>query len=152
VIHKLDMTRYQTLRLETDHGRMWVAVNGKEVIHGVMIREWPLEPTFFGRNPSSRGEAWFQHVNYRAVNQTEPEFTWHWHARQGRYPDQYQIDRMLEINPNPPVPGKRADNGYSSWLTLPDGSIYMVDYSNRNDKAPSGHLYAAKFRLEDFDR
>lgn len=152
VIHKLDMTQYQTLRLQTDHGRMWVAVNGKEVIHGVMIREWPLEPTYFGRMPSSRGDVWFQHVNYRAVNQTEPEFVWNWHARQGRYPDQYQIDHMLEINPNPPSPGKRADNGYSSWLTLPDGSIYLVDYSNRNDKAPAGHLYAAQFRLEDFER
>lgn len=151
VIHKLDMTRYHTIRLQTHHGRMWVAVDGKEVIHGVMIREWPLQPTYFGRNPASQGDVWFEHVNYRSVNETEPEYVWNWHARRGKLPDQYQIDRMLEINPNPPVSGQRTDNGYSSWLQLPDGEILMVDYSNRGDKAPASHLYAARFALRDFE-
>jgi hypothetical protein len=150
VIHRLDMTQFHTLRIQTDHARMAVSVDGKEVIHGVMIREWPLEETYFGRNPSSQGEVWFQHVHYHVVNESEPEFTWNWRAAPGRYPDQYQIDRILEINPNPPVEGHRPDNGYSSWLQLPGGDILMVDYSNRGDKAPAGHLYAARFSLKDF--
>ncbi len=150
VIHRVDMTRFHTLRIQTDHARMAVSVDGKEVIHGVMIREWPLEQTYFGRKPASQGDVWFQHVNYHAANESEPDFTWNWHARLGRYPDQYQLDRMLEINPNPPAQEQRPDNGYSSWLQLPGGEILMVDYSNRGDKAPAGHLYAAKFSLGEF--
>ncbi len=151
VIHRVDMTKFHAIRLQTDHGRMWVAVDGKEVIHGVMIREWPLEPTYFGRPPESRANVWYRHVNYSAANESEPEFVWSWHARSGRFPDQYQIDRMLEIDPNPPAPGQRTDNGYSSWLTLPGGDIYLVDYSNRGDKAPASHTYAARFSVADFE-
>lgn len=150
VIHKVDMTQERTLRLQTRAGRMWVAVDGKEVIHGVMIREWPLEPTWFGRPRESKGEAWFRHVTWHAVNETEPEIFWSWDAKSGRFPDQYQIDRMLEINPNPPVTGRRPDNGYSSWLELPGGDIYMVDYTTRGDAPPQSHLYAARFRAGDF--
>ena len=38
---------------------------------------------------------------------------------------------MLEIQPNPPGADKRPDNGYSSWLQLPDGDIFLVDYTNQ---------------------
>ena len=122
------------------------------MIHGVMIQEWPLEQTWFGRLVGSAGDAWFRHVSYHAQNESEPEFVWNWQAALGRYPDQYQIDHMLEVRANPPVPGKRPDNGYSSWVELPDGSIYMVDYTNEGDRPPVGHLYAAHFTLEDFER
>jgi hypothetical protein len=150
VIHRVDMTQEHTLRLRTRAERMSVAVDGKEVIHGVMIREWPLEPTWFGRPRESKGSVWFRNVTWRAVNETETEAFWVWNARLGRHPDQYQIDRMLEINPNPPVPGRRPDNGYSSWLHLPGGDIYMADYTTRGDAPPMSHLYAARFRAEDF--
>ena len=150
--HSVDMTKYHTIRLEARKGRMWVAVDGKRVIHGLMIREWPLEQTWFGRLVGSGGDAWFRHVSYHAQNESEPEFVWNWQAALGRYPDQYQIDHMLEVRENPPIPGKRPDNGYSSWVELPDGSIYMVDYTNKGDRPPVGHLYAAHFTLEDFER
>jgi hypothetical protein len=152
VTHRLDMTSAHTLRMQTSKGRMWVAVDGQPVIHGVMIKEYPLEDTWFGRPRDSAGDVWLQHVTYETVNETEPPFTWAWTAKSGRFPDQYQIDRMLEINPNPPAAGKRPDNGYSSWLQLPDGQIYLVDYTNRGDERPSGHLYAARFSLGDFER
>ena len=44
------------------------------------------------------------HLNVEATvsrtNETEPHVYWSWNARSGKYPDQYTIDRMLEINPN----------------------------------------------------
>src|SRR5262249_56767162 len=112
VVHRVDMTREHTLRLQTRAGRMWVAIDGEEVIHGVTTREWPLEPTWFGRPRESRGSVALRHVTWRAANETEPEIFWSWEARSGKFPDQYQLDRMLAINPNPPVEGRRPDNGY----------------------------------------
>jgi hypothetical protein len=152
VTHRIDMTASHTLRLQTSKGRMWVAVDGNPVIHGVMIKEWPLEETWFGCGRDAKGEARIEHVTYETANETEPGFHWSWTAKSARLPDQYVLDRMLEINPNPPVAGQSADNGYSSWLDLPGGEIYMVDYTNRSDAKPAGHLYAAQFRAAEFER
>ena len=152
VTHRLDMTAEHRLRLQTSKGRMWVAVDGETLIHGVMIKEWPLEDTWFGRPKDSAGEVWFYDVNYESLNDTEPPFTWSWTGRSGRFPDQYVIDHMLEIQPNPGGPDKRPDNGYSSWLELPGGDIYLVDYTNRNDNRPMGHLYAARFSIDEFTK
>ena len=159
------MTEYHTVRVQATAGRMWVSVDGEEVIHGVVTREWPLEETWFGREPEAGGEAWFQHVSYHIRNQHEPEYVWHWNARRGRLPDQYQLDHMLEISTNPPADpvayseGHRGeassgvpDNGYSSWVELPDGNVYFVDYTNHGDPAPFGHLYGAVLTPDDFSQ
>src|SRR5262249_42721370 len=53
---------------------------------------------------------------------------------------------------NPPREGHRPDNGYSSWVELPDGRIYFVDYSNRGDPPPGAHLYGAYLSPADFTR
>jgi len=150
--HRVNMSAEHRLRLQTSKGRMWVALDGEPVIHGVMIKEWPLEDTWFGRGRDSAGAVWIRSVHYESLNETEPVFSWSWTANSGRFPDQYQIDRMLEINPNPPGPDKRPDNGYSSWLQLPGGDIFLVDYTNRGDPRPTGHLYAARFSLGDFTK
>ncbi|MCI0720560.1 MAG: hypothetical protein L0338_16565, partial [Acidobacteria bacterium] len=87
---------------------------------------------------------------YRLKNETEPSFDWEWKASSGRFPDQYSIDHMLELQANPPVEGKRPDNGYSSWVELPEGQIYFVDYTNKGDQPPTAHLYGAVFSKNDF--
>jgi hypothetical protein len=92
----------------------------------------------------------FRSVTWQSANETEPEIYWSWNARSGKYPDQYTIDRMLEINPNPPQPHRNPDNGYSSWVQLPSGEIYLTDYTTRGDPPPAGHLYAARFSANDF--
>lgn len=43
-----------------------------------------------------------------------------------------------------------SDHGYSSWVQLPDGKIYLDDYSNRGDTPPASHFYAALFSPKDF--
>src|SRR5205085_9138630 len=106
--------------------------------------------TWFGRSPEGEGDIWWRNFSYYSKNQTEPDQFWNWDARLGQHPDQYQIDRILELQSNPPSEGHtpaapwlpgQPDNGYSSWVELPDGRIYMVDYSNRGDPAPTAHLY-----------
>jgi len=151
-VHTVDMTAEHRLAFKTLHGRMWVEVDGVPVIHAVITQELPLTPTLFGRVKGSQGDVWFRSVCYQAVNETEPDFAWAWEARSGKFPDQYQFDHILVVAPNPPETGKTPDHGYSSWLQLPDGRIYLVDYSNRGDTPPSSHLYAALFSLDDFRR
>ncbi len=71
---------------------------------------------------------------------------------------------MLEIHANPPsdpgayVEWRRGeassgvpDNGYSSWVELPDGNIYFVDYTNRGDTPPQGHLYGTVLTPHDLE-
>jgi hypothetical protein len=127
-----------------------VEVDGVPVIHAVITQEFPLNPTMFGRPKESPGEVWFRSVCYQTANETEPDFAWAWEARSGKFPDQYQLDNILVVAPNPPEAGKTPDHGYSSWVQLPNGKIYLVDYSNRGDTPPSSHIYAALFSLQDF--
>jgi len=147
----IDMTKPHAIRLQVDGGRVALSVDGHEKLHWVSIEEFPLRETFFGREKSS-GEAWFSSVRYEARNETEPPFIWKWTAGSGTHPDQYQMDRHLVVQANPPAEGKRPDHGYSSWLPLPDGSIYLVDYTNRDDAVPMSHLYSARLSPADFDR
>ena len=148
--HSVDMTDYHTIRFETHKGRVAVSVDGETVIHSFVIQETPLQETWFGHDSADEGDAWIQHVAYRAGNETEPDFHWRWNARSGKFPDQYQIDRMLELQANPPEEQHRPDNGYSSWLQMPDEDIFLLDYSNRGDPPPTSHIYAARFSLADF--
>lgn len=146
----IDMMKPHTIRLQVDGGRVALSVDGAERLHWVSIEEFPLRETWFGRENSS-GEAWFASARYETRNETEPPFNWKWAASSGSHPDQYQLDRHLIVQSNPPVEGKRPDHGYSSWLPLPDGSIHLVDYTNRDDATPASHLYSARFSPADFD-
>ncbi len=146
----LDMTVPRLVRLEVMSGKLSVSVDGKASMRWVVMNDVPLEETWFGRDRASRGDVWFQEVSYRVKNDTEPAHAWSWKATDSKYPDQYQIDHMLELRANPPGEGLRPDNGYSSWLELEDGSIYMTDYTNRDDPPPTGHLYSMRFSQKDF--
>lgn len=151
-IIRMDMTVPRRVRLDVVSGRLQVAVDGKPLMHWVVMGEVPLQETYFGRVPESTGEVWWQEVRYEVKNQTEPAFAWSWKADSGHHPDQYAIDHCLELRANPPRPDHRPDNGYSSWLEREDGSIFFVDYTNRDDAPPTGHLYSMRFSPADFTR
>jgi BNR repeat-like domain len=151
-LHYLDLTRPHAVRLEVIGGKLQVSVDGTPVMYWVIISEWPIEETYFGRAAESSGEVHWQHIRYQTKNQSEPEFEWTWAARENRLPDQYQLDHVLELHANPPrSDGYAPDNGYSSWVEMPDGGIYFVDYTNRGDPKPTSHLYRVIFSLSDFE-
>jgi len=50
----------------------------------------------------------------------------HWNAEDDLFPDQYQLDRLIEIQGS--ISG--ADQGYSGWVELPDGRIFVVNYTD----------------------
>jgi hypothetical protein len=53
-----------------------------------------------------------------------------WNARTDGFPDQYQLDHIVEIDAS--VAG--CDQGYSGWTLLPDGALFVVNYTD--DTAP----------------
>ena len=148
-VHAVDMTTEHKISLRTLRGRFWMEVDGVPVLHFVLMQEYTLEPTLFGRTKTCSGDVWVRSLGYSTVNETEPAYSWAWEARSGKLPDQYQYDNIMVIAPNPPEAGKTSDHGYSSWLQLPNGRIYFVDYSNRGDAPPASHIYAAEFSVED---
>jgi len=166
--YEADMTSFRKVRMQVRKGLLTVELDGKTVIPAVIRDERPLAETWFGRAAEAQGDTWWRSFTYYARNPTEPDHLWTWQARLGQYPDQYQIDHMLELHSNPPSEGHlaspgfgnpvlrtergRPDNGYSSWTELPDGRVYVVDYTNKGDPPPTAHLYGVYFSPDDFGR
>lgn len=150
---KVDLTQPHQIRMSAKRGRLEIGVDGKTVLNWVIIAEAPLRETYFGRLPDHAGSVFWNRVRYEVKNQTEPPFAWSWEASKGKLPDQYQIDRVLVVRANPPDnPNYSPDNGYSSWVQMPDGSIYLVDYTTHGDPKPTSHLYRVRFSVGDFGR
>ncbi len=53
-----------------------------------------------------------------------------WSAASGEFPDQYQLDHMIEVHAS----AVSHDQGYSGWVEMEDGRILVVDYTD--DTAP----------------
>ena len=53
-----------------------------------------------------------------------------WSAESGEFPDQYQLDHMIEVHAS----AVSHDQGYSGWVEMGDGRILVVDYTD--DTAP----------------
>jgi len=49
-----------------------------------------------------------------------------WNAASGEFPDQYQLDRMLEIEGT--ISGR--DQGYSGWIQFEDGRLLVLNYTD----------------------
>jgi len=54
-----------------------------------------------------------------------------WSAGRDGFPDQYQLDRVIEIDAT--IGG--GDQGYSGWAELPDGRVFVVNYTD--DRSPA---------------
>jgi hypothetical protein len=82
-------------------------------------------------------------------NRSLEDFQWQWQAEGGEWPDEYQRRRMIQIHANEITVDHRPDHGYSSWLTLPDGRIILVDYTNYGDPPGKSHLVGVYLEPED---
>jgi hypothetical protein len=49
-----------------------------------------------------------------------------WNAARGDFPDQYQFDHIIEVEAT--VNGH--ENGYSGWVQLEDGRVFVVNYAD----------------------
>jgi len=164
----VDMTRYRRLTLHHKGGLMQLKVDGKTLINQCVFREdvrtygwygkgWFLGMTPFGESQfgmtqfgelGDQGRSHWGQVRYEVKNRTVEDWNWEWNAADGKWPDQYQRDRMIQIHANEVTEDHRPDHGYSSWLTLPDGRIILVDYTNFGDPMGQSHLVGTYFEPE----
>jgi hypothetical protein len=142
-----DMTQWRTVRIQHRGGLLRILLDGQEVLRYTVLREALWAPTCFGSAPNGVGQSWWRYVHYHVRNPSEPEFLWSWDARSGAYPDQYELDRMLELHANS---HDRPDNGYSTWRQFDDGEILVLDYTNQGDPLGQAHIVGCLFRPEDF--
>jgi hypothetical protein len=154
----VDMTRWRTVGIHHCRGLLEITVDGSPILHGCVFRESPHPGDFHGGDPARRtqfgqmGDSGLSHwrrISYAVKNPTLPAVVWDWAASKGLWPDQYQRDRMIQIHGNHPDQKPWPDHGYSSWLSLPDGRIFLVDYSNHGDPPGQSHLVGLYIDPED---
>jgi hypothetical protein len=152
----IDMTVWRTVRLRHRRGLLTVSVDGEILVNASVFRESPAIVDFRGGDVQKRtqfgqlgsaGTSWWRRVDYSTKNRTLPNYAWTWRVEDGKWPDQYQRDRMIQIHANDEH--EMPDHGYSSWLVLPDGRIVFVDYTNRGDELGRSHLVGCHITVDD---
>ncbi|MBI3974270.1 MAG: exo-alpha-sialidase [Chloroflexi bacterium] len=144
----VDMTEWHVVHVHHKGGLVRVFLDGRDVLRFRLLLPGPFVSTCFGTPPSGTGQSWWRYAKYHVRNQTEPEHFWLWDARSGTYPDQYELDRLLELHANT---HERPDNGYSTWLQFDDGEILVLDYTNQGDPLGQSHIVGCSLRVEDFE-
>ena len=155
----VDMTGYRRLTLHHRRGLLEVRVDGHTVIRqAVWKEELPLGNaqgsgplggyTHFGQ-VGHEGRSHWKRVSYAVANPTHADYSWSWSAADGTWPDDYQRRRLIQIHANHPDQKPGPDHGYSSWLPLADGRIFLVDYTNCGDVPNTSHLVGVYLDPED---
>ena len=155
----VDMTQFRRLTLHHRRGLVEVRVDGHMLLRGPVYREEARLGGFFGGGPlggythfgqvGDEGRSYWRSFSYTAKNRTHADFSWSWRAEDGLWPDDYQRRRLIQIHANHPDQKPWPDNGYSSWLRLPDGRIFLVDYTNCGDVPNTSHLVGVYLEPED---
>jgi hypothetical protein len=154
----IDMTRERTVEIRHRAGLLEARVDGKTLVFGCVFHGGLPLPEFHGANPERRtqfgqfgdsGRSRWSSVSYAVKNPGHPDFSWSWEASSGQWPDQYQRDRLIQIHANHPDQKPGPDGGYSSWVTLEDGRIMFVDYTNCGDEPGKSHIVGVFLEPED---
>ena len=144
----VDMRQKRHLSIQSSGGLLEILVDGEVILPTLVLRETLWDRSFFGNGPDHQGTAkWFR-AEYTVNNPTEPAHSWQWDAGSGQFPNQYEIDRWLEVDYNS---SSLPDHGYSSWIEFPDGEIFLIDYTNEESPPGRALLKGYRLRAEDFN-
>ena len=155
---KADFSRPRKIAIRHKGGLLRVQLDGEDLISRNVFRGESNISDFRGARPDMRtmfgqwgnaGTSNWIAVSFSSKNRVLEDWSWRWSAASGDYPDQYQRNRMVQIHANHPDQKPYPDHGYSSWLTLPDGRIILVDYTNCGDIAGKSHLVGVHLEPED---
>jgi len=58
-----------------------------------------------------------------------------WKAGANRFPDQYQLDHIVEVEAST----NGYEQGYSGWVQLDDGRVFVVNYTDDSAPVAEGH-------------
>ena len=141
-----DMTDWHKIRIHHKGGLLQFYLDGKCVLRHQVVREAPLAPTYFGTPPNSVGQSWWRNVTYQVTNSSEADHFWKWDMNGGTFPDQYEIDNIIELHANH---HESPDNGYSTWHQFDDGEILVLDYTNNGDPLGQAHLVSCRLKVQD---
>jgi len=156
----VDMTEERTVTIRHRDGLLTVQVNGQTLFTKCIFRESPRLSDFHGGDPAKRtqfgqsgdvGESFWRQVSYSVRNRCLPDIEWAWDASRGEWPDEYQRKRLIQIHANHAHQKPWPDHGYSSWVQLPDGRVFLVDYTNRGDQPNRSHLVGVYIEPEDIE-
>lgn len=155
---KIDFSQPRKVAYRHKGGLLRIQVDGEDMIYRNVFRgethisdhtsSRPDMRTMFGQWSNTGSSTWTS-VSFSSQNRTLDDWSWNWSASSGEYPDQYQRDRFVQIHANHPDQEPRPDHGYSSWLTLPDGRIILVDYTNYGDEPNKSHIVGVFIAPED---
>lgn len=155
---RVDMTGFRKITLCHSKGLLQVKVDGETLIHSAVFHEESYVVDFYGKHPEhwvmfgqfgDEGQSCWKSVRIHVKNRSQPDYSWSWEAKDGLWPDEYKRKRLIQIHPNRPEQEPGPDNGYSSWVLLPDGNIMFVDYTNLGDEPYKSHLVGAYIDPED---
>ena len=154
----IDMTTERRVTIRHRGGLLQVQVDGRTLLWECVFRESPRLGDFHGGDATRRtqfgqlgdtGRSLWKCVSYQCRNSSLEDIHWSWQAADGKWPDQYQQERMVQIHANHPDQKPSPDYGYSSWMVLPDERIFLVDYTNHGDEPGKSHLVGVYLEPED---
>jgi len=82
-------------------------------------------------DPSVTGYSLWRRVQVQLFDPRTGPYSCEWVASRDGFPDQYQLDHIIEVD----RVADGWDEGYSGWSVLPDGRIFVVNYTD--DGAPT---------------
>lgn len=141
----IDMTGKHTVRVAHHHGLDEVFVDGKSIVRKTVVRETIWDRSWFGTAGSNGGDVRLYRVNYE-TNDSEREHRWEWSGTSSEYPNQYEIDRWIELEENTePFP----DHGYTTWTELKDATVLVGNTTSLNMPFHKAALRSYSFDLAD---
>lgn len=154
-----------------DAGRLEVSVDGHEALCAEHLDRGRIQHTdyadirqdnitcFGTQSPywgdleaEADGESHWRSVEMAITNPNHAEHRFRWHAGAGHLPNQYEEDRMIEIENNYGGPGGFYFAGQVAWVQFPDGEIFLATGRQyiRGDGRRSSWIRGCYLREEDF--
>ena len=146
---------YRVVRRSGEPGAVQVYIDGKQVLDTDRMDEREIDagwasPNFsfyrlgFGNEPETRwamvndneisplvtGYSIWRRAEVHLDDPKTGAYRAAWSARSDGFPDQYQLDHIIEIEGS----ALGNDQGYSGWVQLDDGQIFVANYTD--DTAP----------------
>lgn len=141
----IDMSGKHTVRVVHDHGLDEVFVDGRSIVRKTMVRETLWDRSWFGTAGSNGGDVRLFRVTY-TTSDSDREHAWEWRATSSEYPNQYEIDRWIELEENTePFP----DHGYTTWTELANGTVLVGNTTSLGMPSHKAAMHSYTFDIAD---